>query len=119
MGQLLGLIEGKDAVGRMRGAVIIPGSSKDQSAYRSELAGLYSIMVAIKKICEFFNLREGSIELGCDGQSAIDKAFNYVSLIRIEDADYVYFTPCGTCGHTHLQSGPSDTCGGIRMIKPQ
>ncbi len=28
------------------------------------------------------------MELGCDGQSALDKAFNYVSLIRIEDTNY-------------------------------
>jgi hypothetical protein len=60
----------------MRGAVTVPGSAKDQSAYHSKLAGLYSITVAIKNLCEFFNLSEGSIELGCDGQSALDKAFN-------------------------------------------
>ncbi len=41
------------------------------------------------KLCEFFNIQQGSIELGCDRQSALDKAFNYVSLFfRIEDANH-------------------------------
>ncbi len=41
-----------------------------------------------KKLCEFFNITQGSIELGCDGLSALDKAFNYVSIINIEDSNY-------------------------------
>ncbi len=66
----------------------VPGTAKDQSAYRSELAGLYCILLGAKQLCEFFNITQGSIELGCDGQSALDKAFNYVSIIKIEDSNY-------------------------------
>ena len=61
--------------------MIVPGSAK-------ELAGIYSILVMAKKVCDYFQISQGSIELGCDEQSALDKAFNYVSIIRIEDADY-------------------------------
>ncbi len=82
------VIEGQDSSGRLVGDVIVPGSASDQSAYRSELAGIYSILVMAKKVCEYFHILQGSIELGCDGQSALDKAFNYVSIIRIEDADH-------------------------------
>ncbi len=82
------VIEGQDSSGRLVGDVIVPGSASDQSAYRSELAGIYSILVTVKKVCEYFHILQGSIELGCDGQSALDKAFNYVSIIRIEDADH-------------------------------
>jgi len=45
-------------------------------------------MLAVSKLCSFFDLRQGAIELGCDGQSALDKAFNHVALIRIEDANH-------------------------------
>jgi hypothetical protein len=82
------VVEGTDSNGRALGAVVVPGSAKDQSAYRSELAGLYSILVFVKQLCEFYQISSGSIELGCDGQSALDKAFNYVSLIRVEDANH-------------------------------
>ncbi len=37
---------------------------------------------------QFFDIQQGAIELGCDGQSALDKAFNHVALIRIEDSNY-------------------------------
>ncbi len=82
------VVEGTDSNGRALGAVVVPGSAKDQSAYRSELAGLYSILVFVKQLCEFYQISSGSIELGCDGQSALDKAFNYVYLIRVEDANH-------------------------------
>jgi hypothetical protein len=82
------VLEGSDSAGRMRGAVIVPGNANDQSAYRSELAGIYSILVAVTKLCNFFDIQQGAIELGCDGQSALDKAFNHVALIRIEDANH-------------------------------
>ena len=82
------VLEGIDSVGRIKGAVVVPGTAKDQSAYRSELAGIYSIMVAVTKLCKFFEIQQGAIELGCDGQSALDKAFNHVALIRIEDANH-------------------------------
>jgi hypothetical protein len=81
-------LEGSGSKGRIVGAVTVPGTAKDQSAYRSELAGLYCILLGAKKLCEFFNITQGSIELGCNGQSALDKAFNYVSIIKIEDSNY-------------------------------
>jgi hypothetical protein len=82
------VIEGIDQAGLIKGAVVVPGTAKDQSAYRSELAGIYSIMVAITKLCNFFDIQQGAIELGCDGQSALDKAFNHVALIRLEDSNH-------------------------------
>jgi hypothetical protein len=82
------VLEGTCAIGRIVGDVIVPGAARDHSAYRSELAGIYSILVCAKHLCDFFNITPGSIELGCDGQSALDKAFNYVSLLRIENPNY-------------------------------
>ncbi len=75
------VFEGIDAIGRVTGAVVVPGSAKDQSAYRSELAGIYTIVLFTMKLCDFYQIMTGSVELGCDGQPALDKSFNFVSLI--------------------------------------
>jgi hypothetical protein len=93
-------------MGRITGDVTVPGTEKDQSVYRSELAGIYSLLICVKHICDFFNIHSVSIELiGCDGQSALDKAFNHVSIIRIEDpANNILFAIC-PYGPTHLLTG--------------
>ena len=70
------------------GAVTVPGTSKDQSAYHSKLAGIYSILLCAKKVCEFLHTTQGSIELVCNGHSALNKEFNHVSIIKIEDSNY-------------------------------
>jgi hypothetical protein len=49
-------IEGDTSKGHIVGSVIVPGTPKDQSAYRSKLAGIYSIFVGVKQICHFFKL---------------------------------------------------------------
>jgi hypothetical protein len=81
-------LEGQGPSGRIVEAVTAPDTAKDQSAYRSELTGIYCILLCAKKLCEYFKITQGSIELGCDGQAALDKAFNYVSIIKIEDPNY-------------------------------
>jgi hypothetical protein len=75
--------------GRIVGSAMAPGTAKDQSAYRSKLTGIYCILLCAKKLCEYFKITQGSIELGCDGQAVLDKAFDYVSIIKIEDSNYV------------------------------
>jgi hypothetical protein len=52
----------------------VPGALRDQSAYRSELAGIAGILVALSVICTHYNVTSGSIEIGLDGQSAKDEA---------------------------------------------
>jgi thiamine phosphate synthase YjbQ (UPF0047 family) len=44
-------------------------------SYRSELAGIYCIMIVVEKICCFHDIKEGSIELGCVGLSALESVF--------------------------------------------
>jgi hypothetical protein len=46
---------------------IVPGHPDDQGAYRSELAGLHGTWAGIAS---------GSVEVGCDGLSALNKAFD-------------------------------------------
>jgi hypothetical protein len=45
-------------------------------------------MAFVKQLCKFYKVTSGAIELGCDGKSALDKAFNSFSPISLEDADH-------------------------------
>lgn len=95
------VLEGLCFIGRIIGDVTIPGAAKDQSAYRRELAGIYSLLVCAVHLCDLFDITSGFIELWCDGQSALDKAFNYVSIIRIEVPNYdLLFAICTFWAHS-------------------
>ena len=59
------------------GSNITPGDGQYQSAYRSELSGLYGIVVAVEVLCRVFNITDGSITVACDGESALDYAFDW------------------------------------------
>jgi hypothetical protein len=49
------------------GAKFIPRRAEEQSSYISEVAGICSIIVCISLVMEFFEIKEGSVELACDG----------------------------------------------------
>jgi hypothetical protein len=53
--------------------VYCPRKREDHSAYRSELAGLYSIATMVEAVCEVFNAQEGTVEIGCDGIGALNQ----------------------------------------------
>jgi hypothetical protein len=50
---------------------IVPGALKDQSAYLSEVAGIFGIATMIREICAFHEITAGTVYLGCDGLSAL------------------------------------------------
>jgi hypothetical protein len=56
--------------------LVVPGHSLDQSAFRSELAGLYGLVTAVDSICKFFQLCSGSVEIACDGKEALHRCFS-------------------------------------------
>ena len=58
------------------GLNLVPGHPDDQSAYRSELAGLFAIVLIVNLICSWADIQAGGIEVGCDGLSALNKAFD-------------------------------------------
>jgi hypothetical protein len=82
------VIEGDSAIGRILGRVIVPGGAHDHSSYRSELAGILAIMTITNKLCDFYDIDNGSVEIACDGRSALDKAFSHTSSIRMEDSHH-------------------------------
>ncbi|HEY9817588.1 MAG TPA: hypothetical protein V6D20_17545 [Candidatus Obscuribacterales bacterium] len=50
------------------------GSQAQQSAYRSELAGIEGILVLLELIADHFHLTHGKITIGLDGESALQQA---------------------------------------------
>jgi hypothetical protein len=52
----------------------VPGSPDEQSAYRSKLADVSDILMTIKILCEKYNILSSSIEIGLDGQQALEAA---------------------------------------------
>jgi hypothetical protein len=64
---------------RLEGANLVPGQPSDQSAYQSELAGLFGIMIVCKLVCQVFKVSEGYIESACDGLAAGQHALVYDS----------------------------------------
>ena len=52
------------------GRLISPGFASDQSAYRSEISGIYGMVAMVEGIASVWQLKEGKITLGCDGIQA-------------------------------------------------
>jgi hypothetical protein len=65
----------------IRGTTITPGSPEVQSAYRSELIGLYGIAYTIRYLQRNYE-KEGSITVGCDGLSALNQVQKTVDFIN-------------------------------------
>lgn len=59
------------------GSLVSPGPSDCQSAYRSELAGLYGIALSLWMLKQFFKCHIG-VTIACDGLSALQQ-FQYLS----------------------------------------
>ena len=49
------------------GNVLVSGFKSDQSAYRSEIGGLYGLVIVVEMIKEMWDLTSGIVTLGCDG----------------------------------------------------
>jgi hypothetical protein len=56
------------------GVSVSPGVAADQSAYRSELMGLYGIAMTVRHLEIHYKFCNGVVDIGCDGLSALNKA---------------------------------------------
>ncbi len=70
---------------RCSGQVVCPGSASDQNSYRSEVSGLLAILLFVDLLAKFFSITTGSIEVACDGESALSKIFSYIPVTNILD----------------------------------
>jgi hypothetical protein len=68
------IIDGRDT--SVIGPNLGPGHPSNQGAYRSELAGLFGIILVVNALCIWANISGGAIEIGCDGFSTLNKAFD-------------------------------------------
>jgi hypothetical protein len=59
---------------------VVPGHPDNQGAYHSELPGLFGIVLVVNRLCSWAGIESGGIEVGCDGLSALEKAFDTWSL---------------------------------------
>jgi hypothetical protein len=58
------------------GLNVVRGHPDDQSACCSELAGLFSIFMLVNLLSKWAGFLSGAIQVGCDGLSALNKAFD-------------------------------------------
>ena len=70
------VLENKTGTQRIMGHLVSPGFNSDQSAYRSEISGLYAMVMMTEAIIKVWNIQEGGITLGCDGKSALRQALS-------------------------------------------
>jgi len=69
------VIEGPDADNRMLAVNAMPGHPADQSSYRSELSGIFSVVTLVNLTCAVFCITSGEITAGCDGIEALKSSF--------------------------------------------
>ena len=60
----------------VHGSICIPGRPADQCSYRSELGGILANLTHINRLCTKHQIHHGSIEIGCDNQTALWNTFN-------------------------------------------
>ena len=58
----------------LSGSNFVPGLPEDQSAYRSELAGILGVLYSVEILVTHFHTTSGSITIALDGESALDEA---------------------------------------------
>lgn len=100
-GTVAWVLEGDSSLGRLGGTAIAPGGAYDQSAYRSELTGVYAIIMTVKLLVEQHGITSGSIQVACDGLSALNMVFS--------DATVSLDEPCFDiilASHLLLQASP-------------
>lgn len=107
------MIGDPDTVSFISGKSICPGAACDHDAYRSELAGIHSIIAVMKKFCEYYDILDGSIELGCNGMCALELVFDkgtqlfkdvpsfdlVAAILRLKKESLLAWTPRFVKGH--------------------
>jgi len=63
------------------GVTQVPGQASSINAYRAELYGIHTLLLAINSICTKFNISQGHVTIGCDNKGVISqmtKQYHYV-----------------------------------------
>ena len=70
------IIENLSGTERIIGLIEVPGHEDEQDSYRSELAGLYGIVLVLELLESYSTNIKGHIVIACDGKGALHKAFD-------------------------------------------
>jgi hypothetical protein len=81
------ILEGITSSLQISGKIITPGDCSDQSAYRSELAGILAAMTVINALTSFHRV-SGTITVHCDCETGIEKAFSHFRNTNLHDASH-------------------------------
>jgi hypothetical protein len=87
LGTAAWILEGRLSNIQISGSVITPGSASEQSAYRSELAGILVAITVINALASFHNLKT-SLTLHCDCESGLKKVFREFRPIHMHDSNH-------------------------------
>jgi hypothetical protein len=84
------VLEGETSTNRIVVVLVTPGTDDNQSSYRSELSGIFGVVVMVHLVCEQFTIMDGAIEVGCDCESALRHVFGKGPSFDpgIKDTDY-------------------------------
>jgi hypothetical protein len=82
MGTSAYVLEGLTSTGRIIGVNIAPGNIAFGDSQCCELAGIYAIVLLDNLLCETHSISYGSITVGCDNLSSMQKYFDLVSAIQ-------------------------------------
>jgi hypothetical protein len=72
----------------LTGQLLVPGQPADQSAFRSELAGLYTMITLVNSLVDYYEVRNGTVELACDGIQALEYVFDTKKSITAASNSY-------------------------------
>jgi hypothetical protein len=82
------IMQSHDGFERIIGKTIAPGGASCHSPYRSELTGIYTVLMFASKLCSYYDVMQGSIEIPCDGLSALNRSFSYVAVLSPDEPSY-------------------------------
>jgi len=72
MGAAAWIIEGATSSNRIQGTMLTPGNPSNHSAFWSEVAGLYGILLTLQRLLATDPMASGQLDIACDGHSVLD-----------------------------------------------
>ena len=100
------VLKGDTGTHHMVAVVVVPGDHHSQSLFCSELVGLYGIIHMMDLLCKTFAITTGSIQVGCDGLSALTQTFGWKwhDIKAIQKADFDMLSALqGALRHSHIK----------------
>jgi len=85
-----------------QGTLTTPGHSDTQGSYRSELAGIYSIITTISIVSQFYQITHGTVQVICNGKSALQHCFKQQVCNLTEKHFNIIYAICTTMQNMSL-----------------